>query len=115
MSSDAEIFASTVPNSQIIVEAVSTEIVVSGVPGASGPRGIQGVQGVPGTPGLSAYDIWLTQGNTGSPEEFFAHISGYIGGQEVDVSIPNPGDVLEYTGSVWTNQAKSQLTDGGNF
>ncbi len=37
-----------------------------------GPRGLQGIQGVIGPEGLSAYEVWLSLGNTGSEDDFFA-------------------------------------------
>jgi len=38
--------------------------------GARGPRGEQGADG------LSAYDLWLAEGNEGSIEDFFASLTG---------------------------------------
>jgi hypothetical protein len=44
----------------------------AGPQGASGVSGQQGVQGLQGAPGFSAYQIWLSNGNTGSEADFLA-------------------------------------------
>lgn len=118
MSSDAEIFASTAPNSQVVIEAVTTEIVVSGVPGVQGPRGIQGLQGPQGSqgdPGLSAYDLWLEEGNVGTLSEFYAAMAQSVGGYPVAISNPLERDVLAFSAGTWINRPETQITDGGNF
>lgn len=38
-----------------------------------------------------------------------------IAGYEMDVNNPQPNDVLTFNGSVFTNRAQVELTDGGNF
>jgi hypothetical protein len=43
--------------------------------GLTGPAGPQGEQGFAGANGLSAYEIWLEQGNTGSEEDFLSLIA----------------------------------------
>ncbi len=51
----------------------------SGTPGPQGPTGPQGLAGQNGTDGqdgLSAYEIWLSQGNTGSQADFLNAITG---------------------------------------
>jgi len=47
----------------------------AGVGGVSGVDGAQGVQGPNGDPGLSAYEIWLNQGNTGTEQDFLDSIA----------------------------------------
>ncbi len=46
---------------------------LQGEPGATGPAGPSGVDGAPG---LSAYEIWLGLGNSGTEEDFLAALSG---------------------------------------
>lgn len=41
-----------------------------------GTRGQRGLKGENGEDGLSAYDIWLSEGNSGSVTDFFASLSG---------------------------------------
>ena len=52
---------------------------LTGLTGPQGPQGEQGPQGVAGAngqDGLSAYEIWLAEGNTGSQADFLAGITG---------------------------------------
>ena len=58
---------------------------VDGIDGAQGPQGepgIDGAQGPQGEPGMdgaqgaSAYEIWLSLGNTGSEQDFIDYLSG---------------------------------------
>jgi hypothetical protein len=44
-----------------------TRVVTAGTRGPRGPEG---------QPGLSAYELWLAEGNTGSLADFFASLSG---------------------------------------
>jgi hypothetical protein len=69
-----------------------------GLTGAAGP---QGEQGPAGANGLSAYEIWLEQGNTGSEEDF---INSLVNGSSQ--TIPNGvsnGDILFWNNNQWTN------------
>ena len=50
-----------------------------GPPGAAGAAGPQGPPAAPGTNGLSAYEIWLSLGNTGSEPDFFSSLRGPAG------------------------------------
>ncbi|TVR79203.1 MAG: collagen-like protein [Chitinophagaceae bacterium] len=43
---------------------------------AIGPQGPQGPQGADGVDGLSAYEIWLSLGNTGTESDFIASLEG---------------------------------------
>lgn len=46
-----------------------------GEQGPAGEDGAAGPQGEPGASGLSAYEIWLGQGNVGTEEDFLASLS----------------------------------------
>jgi hypothetical protein len=46
-----------------------------GVNGVNGVDGAQGPQGPNGDPGLSAYEIWLNQGNSGTEQDFLDSIA----------------------------------------
>jgi hypothetical protein len=64
----------------------------TGPEGAVGPTGATGEQGVPGLNGgngdngLSAYEIWLSLGNSGSEQDFIDSLAGEDG------PVGNPGD-----------------------
>ena len=47
-----------------------------GSEGPQGPEGEAGADGADGAAGLSAYEIWLGLGNTGTEEDFIAYLSG---------------------------------------
>ena len=46
-----------------------------GPQGAAGPQGPEGAEGQPGANGLSAYEVWLAQGNSGSESDFLQMLS----------------------------------------
>jgi hypothetical protein len=53
---------------------------VAGPQGLQGPAGPQGPQGNIGSTGLSAYQVWLGQGNTGTQQDFLDSLKGTNGG-----------------------------------
>jgi hypothetical protein len=66
---------------------------LTGPAGATGPQGEQGPQGPSGTNGLSAYEIWLAQGNTGSEEDFLQSSSLISNLNDLNI-----GDLLYWNG-----------------
>lgn len=52
---------------------------VNGVDGVTGPQGPSGANGIDGQDGLSAYQIWLNAGNTGTEAQFLASLQGAQG------------------------------------
>jgi len=54
---------------------------ITGDKGDKGDQGITGVQGNTGTDGKSAYDVWLSQGNSGTVQDFFIALEGQQGVQ----------------------------------
>lgn len=54
-----------------------------GLTGAIGPQGVAGTNGTNGTNGLSAYQIWLNDGNTGTEAQFLAALRGATGAQGI--------------------------------
>jgi hypothetical protein len=65
---------------------------VQGIPGndgATGPQGVTGPQGLAGTngtngaDGLSAYQLWINAGNTGTESQFLASLQGPTGAQGI--------------------------------
>lgn len=52
-----------------------------GPTGPQGPKGDKGEDGVIGHDGASAYEIWLSQGNSGTEEDFLASLVGPTGPQ----------------------------------
>lgn len=55
----------------------------NGVDGALGPQGPAGQNGINGQDGLSAYQIWLNAGNTGTETQFLTSLQGAQGTQGV--------------------------------
>ena len=49
---------------------------LDGQDGAQGPQGEPGMDGLDGQDGASAYEIWLSLGNTGSEQDFIDYLSG---------------------------------------
>jgi hypothetical protein len=76
----------------------------AGTAGATGPQGIQGIQGDPGTQGvagpagpqgangLSAYQIWLNNGNVGSEAVFLAQYQNVK--PDWDAAAGSPAEIL---------------------
>lgn len=56
---------------------------LTGPQGESGPQGPAGPAGTNGQDGLSAYEIWLSEGNTGTEADFLAGITGPQGPQGI--------------------------------
>lgn len=52
------------------------KISLKGVDGAVGEVGPAGDNGMPGDNGLSAYEIWINEGNSGTEEDFFNSLQG---------------------------------------
>ena len=52
-----------------------------GIPGQPGKQGVTGQPGPQGEPGLSAYDLWLKAGHSGSQSDFLASLTGAEGKQ----------------------------------
>src|SRR5690606_34698675 len=52
---------------------------LQGPEGPEGPRGPQGIQGPQVPEGLSAYEVWLNQGNTGTVAQYLNAIQGENG------------------------------------
>jgi hypothetical protein len=73
------------------IDATEDALVITvGIQGPSGPQGAQGLQGEPGLPGESN-----------------------VGGFGVDVTDPQPGEVLAFfADQTWKNE---DVLDGGNF
>jgi len=52
---------------------------IQGPIGVTGPAGQDGTNGIDGVDGQSAYQIWLSRGNTGTEEDFIASLTGPTG------------------------------------
>jgi hypothetical protein len=55
-----------------------------GLTGPAGAQGSAGVNGVDGQDGLSAYQIWLNAGNTGTEQQFLTSLQGATGSAGVN-------------------------------
>ena len=60
---------------------------LTGEPGEKGEPGEIGDEGPPGTDGDSAYDIWLSLGNTGTQQDFINSLTGPPGPQGESVNL----------------------------
>ncbi len=54
-----------------------------GIQGLQGPVGQNGTNGSNGQNGLSAYEVWLSQGNTGTVQDYLSAITGLQGSQGI--------------------------------
>ena len=54
----------------------------AGPTGPQGPQGVAGTEGTDGTNGLSAYEIWLNLGNSGTEQDFIDSLTGPQGETE---------------------------------
>jgi hypothetical protein len=105
----------------------------TGPKGDTGPQGEQGIQGEPGLigpEGLSAYEVWLTLGNTGTEEDYIASLTGLKGepGPQGEQGIPGvdgqdgilpdgsePGIIPYWNGSEWVLTDSLLYYDGQNL
>ena len=71
-----------------------------GTQGQTGATGPQGPQGIVGPDGQSAYQIWLSRGNTGTEEDFIASLTGPTGpqGAQGEQGIQGPIGLTGLTG-----------------
>jgi len=88
---------------------------VAGPTGLEGPPGIpgsNGENGAPGDNGLSAYDIWINQGNSGTEEDFFNSLQGP--GYEVsyDSNVHMLYDSVSY---VWSAYSVTSWAEGMQY
>lgn len=75
-----------------------------GPTGLTGPQGVQGPPGNDGVDGLSAYEVWLSLGNTGSEQDFIDSLVGPAG-QTGSSFGPNT------TNGIFTSNTIGQLTE----
>jgi hypothetical protein len=66
----------------------------TGVTGPKGPKGDKGDKGDPGNDGLSAYEVWLKEGNKGSEQQFLNSLKGVPGySPGAGSRVPNGGSI----------------------
>ena len=63
---------------------IYSSVYIGGADGVDGMNGADGMDGADGADGLSAYDLWLAAGNTGSIEDFLAGLVGQDGADGED-------------------------------
>ena len=85
-----------------------------GVAGQDGAPGKDGVNGVDGTNGKSAYEIWLTLGNTGREQDFINSLKGEpgagVGGDTVTYPLIAQTDIAgNYLGSMIDAQGVAEI------
>ena len=82
-----------------------TTTVLSGL-GSVGPQGPAGADGQDGQDGLSAYEIWLGQGNAGTEQDFLDSISTpFPDGSEL-------GNTIYWDGTTWVVSSNHLYNDG---
>lgn len=80
----------------------------TGPQGAAGPAGINGEDG---EPGLSAYEVWLNEGNTGTEQDFIDSLQG------ADGFLPdgtNIGNTTFWDGTQWVVDDNTIFNDGNS-
>lgn len=93
-----------------------------GPQGLQGPQGPVGPQGQPGPTGESAYDEWISEGNTGSTIDFLASLIGPQGpigpqgatGPQGDPATQDGNGIYDVDGTVASNRTIT-ITDVLNF
>jgi len=90
-----------------------------GIQGTQGERGLQGEQGIPGKDGLpgndgkdgqdgkSTYQIWLSQGNTGTEEDFLNSLKGKDGEGKVASVNGKIGEIILTAEDIKTTEDKT--------
>ncbi len=100
---------------------------IQGIQGATGPQGPQGVagsngtggtQGPAGANGLSAYQVAVANGYTGTETQWLASLVGATGATGTFQNGNNIGDVLYWNGTSWTilpigNEGQNLTVCGG--
>ncbi len=84
-----------------------------GLTGATGLQGIAGVNGTNGSNGLSAYQIWLNAGNTGTEAQFLTALRGATGAQGIQ-GIVGPNGTNGLDGKTVLNGTQSPTAGIGN-
>lgn len=87
-----------------------------GPPGPAGPPGPEGEPGIDGVDGLSAYEVAVDNGFTGTEVEWLESLEGEPGpvvpfGDLTDVAFTTPvdGDLVAFDGVGWVNEPRSNL------
>lgn len=100
----------------------------TGPPGEQGPAGAQGEQGAQGIPGiggegsvgadgqdgLSAYEVWINLGNTGTEEEFIDSLVGPQGETGLLAEGTEEGNTTYWNGTEWVLNSNNLYNDGTN-
>jgi uncharacterized protein (TIGR02145 family) len=92
---------------------------LTGTTGAQGPAGTNGTNGTNGQNGLSAYQIWLNAGNTGTEAQFLTSLQGATGpagtnGINGVDGATGPQGIAGITGAQGPTGLLSNGTDAGN-
>jgi hypothetical protein len=77
---------------------------IQGPAGQNGTNGVNGTNGANGQNGLSAYEIWLSQGNTGTEQDFLAALIGAQGAQGIQ-GVTGQNGLSAY--EVWLSQGNT--------
>ena len=101
---------------------------VAGAQGEQGPAGAQGEQGAQGIPGiggegsvgadgqdgLTAYEVWISLGNTGTEQEFIDSLVGPQGETGLLAEGTEEGNTTYWNGTEWVLNSNNLYNDGTN-
>jgi hypothetical protein len=86
--------------------------------GPQGPPGLDGTTGLNGQDGLSAYQVWLNMGNSGTETQFIASLQGPPGIQGPNGLMPNgtlAGNTPFWNGVDWVVNNSNIFNNGGGI
>ena len=101
---------------------------IAGPQGEQGPAGAQGEQGAQGIPGiggegsvgadgqdgLTAYEVWINLGNTGTEQEFIDSLVGPQGETGLLAEGTEEGNTTYWNGTEWVLNSNNLYNDGTN-
>ncbi|MDB4059221.1 collagen-like protein [bacterium] len=85
-----------------------------GEQGDVGQTGPQGNQGITGENGLTAYEVWINLGNTGTEQEFIDSLVGPQGETGLLAEGTEEGNTTYWNGTEWVLNSNNLYNDGTN-
>ena len=85
-----------------------------GEQGDVGQTGPQGNQGIAGENGLTAYEVWINLGNTGTEQEFIDSLVGPQGETGLLAEGTEEGNTTYWNGTEWVLNSNNLYNDGTN-
>ncbi len=84
----------------------------SGPAGPAGQVGDDGQDGLDGEDGLSAYEVWLEEGNTGTENDFLSSLEGNDGQDGLLIDGTAEGNTPYWDGNDWNTSSAFLYNDG---